>query len=341
MKYDPDDSLIHVNAESAVKAISSDEPISSEPTKDERKYCQWMSDDKKAFFPASVTYDALTPAVYEVRCDHSRGLYFQKIPLKTEELIRFPDSNSDEIIKEIQTFWERSELYNSYGIVHKRGMLLYGPPGSGKSSTLQIIINDVINKRKGCVIKFEDPGYFIDAMRKFREIQPETPVVALMEDLDSIVSKYNRSEVLNVLDGVNHVDKVVFLATTNYPEMLEERFTNRPSRFDRRFHMPHLNAKSREIYFNHLLNGKGDLIEKYGTKIDIQQWVKDTEDMSIAHLKELFVSVAILNVPYEDKIKDLVKLNEERPSSREDENSTLGFAVASNKSRENGNSWKG
>ncbi|NJO18646.1 MAG: AAA family ATPase [Thioploca sp.] len=58
-----------------------------------------------------------------------------------------------------------------------------------------------------------------------------------MEDLESILKSNNPSTVLNILDGVNSFDNIVFLATTNYPEELESRIKNRPSRFDRRFYI--------------------------------------------------------------------------------------------------------
>lgn len=289
------------------------------------KLCQWTSSDGKKFYPAAKTHQELPAAVYEMHMDHMRGIYFEKVPVKTEGLIRFPDSNSDEVIQEIDTFWEKEDLYKLYDIAHKRGILLYGPPGSGKSSTIQIIISDVINNRNGCVVKFDDPDLFIDGMRKFREIQPITPIVVLMEDLDSIIEMWDESEVLNVLDGVDDIKKVVFLATSNYPERLEDRFSNRPSRFDRRFHMPHPNEESRRIYFQYLIDGREQVLEEHEINVDLDLWVKDTDEMSIAHLKELFVSVAILGNPYSEKIKSLQSFNEDRPSSKEDRVSKFGF----------------
>lgn len=291
------------------------------------KLCQWTSSDGTNFYPAAKTYLELPPAAYEIKTEHVRGLFFEKVPLKTEGLIRFPDSNSDTVIKEIEVFWEKEGLYKIYDIAHKRGILLYGPPGSGKSSTIQIIVADVIHKRGGCVLKFDDPDLFIDGMRKFREIQPNAPIVVLMEDLDSIIEMWDESEVLNVLDGVDDIKKVVFLATSNYPERLEDRFSNRPSRFDRRFHMPHPNEESRRIYFKHLIEGREAVLEDYEIDIDLDLWVKDTADMSIAHLKELFVSVAILGNSYKEKIASLQMFNEEKPSSKEDKTGKFGFGT--------------
>jgi len=83
------------------------------------------------------------------------GLYFEKIPVRSEGLLRFPDTNSERVVKEIQKFWEREDVFESYSLTYKRGILLYGP-GSGKSCTIQLIMEDVVN-RDGIVIKFTDP----------------------------------------------------------------------------------------------------------------------------------------------------------------------------------------
>lgn len=289
------------------------------------KLSQWTSGDGKRFFPAARTFESLPPGVYEIKMDHMKGINFELIPVDTENLIRFPDSNSDRVIQEIQKFWDREELFHVWEIAHKRGILLYGPPGSGKSCTIQLIVEDVVCKRNGAVFKFDNPDLFSDGLRTFREIQPETPIVVLMEDLDSILDLWDESEVLNILDGVDNIDKVVFLGTTNYPEVLEQRFLNRPSRFDRRFHMPHPTDDHRTIYFNHLKKGKEDVIAASEVDIDIERWVKDTDEMSIAHCKELFISVVIFGNEYKHVVKELRELNEDKPHSKYDTKSRFGL----------------
>lgn len=194
---------------------------------------------------------------------------------------------------------------------------------SGKSSTIQLIIKDVI-ERDGIVVKFLNPVLFMEGIRKLREIEKETPVVILMEDIDSILEYYNESEVLNILDGVDEVQKMVFLATTNYPDRLGARIINRPSRFDKRFKIDHPNEESRRIYFEHLIGGKERVKE---LNIDINRWVKDTKGFSIAHLKELFVAVVILEDDYEQSVKTLKNMKEEiNPRDYEDKpNRSVGF----------------
>ena len=282
-------------------------------------YCQYTSVNGVTFAPAHNTIGVLPPGVYEVISTQS-GICYEKIPVKTDDLIRFPETNSELVIGEIKNFWEREELFRKYKLMFQRGIILYGPAGSGKSSTIQIVVADVIN-RGGVVMKFCHPQLFREGIRTFRQIQPNTPLIVLMEDIDSILEQYCESEVLNILDGVDQVDKVVYLATTNYPENLGDRILNRPSRFDKRFKMGHPGAKSREIYFRHIIDDEA--INKFN--INLKKWVKDTDKMSVAHLKELFVNVCILGNDYNEAVELLRTMVEDRPNSSEDNGKTLGF----------------
>lgn len=281
---------------------------------------QFATSDGAKFFPAASTVPVLMPGIYDVQIDNMKGIYFQKINVKTDGLLRFPETNSEKVIEEISKFWEREHIFKKYNLNYKRGIFLWGPPGSGKSSTIQLICEDVIN-RNGVVFKFINPSLFCDGIRIFREIQPETPVVVLMEDIDSIVDSYNESEILNILDGVDQVEKIVYLATSNYPERLGQRILNRPSRFDKRFKMGHPKKESRLIYFKHLIDEQTQLQHK----VNINKWVEDTEQMSIAHLKELFISVCILGNPYDEVIATLKNMAENIPSSTEDSLNKIGF----------------
>ena len=284
-------------------------------------YCQWSTSDGVRFAPSSKTANQLTPGVYDICHNSAVGLYFEKIQILTTGLIQFPETNSDKVVAEIKNFWEKESVFKKFNLNYKRGIILYGPPGSGKSSTIQFIMRDVVD-RDGVVIKFTAPNLFLEGIRKFREIQPNTPIVVLMEDIDSIIEIYCESEVLNILDGVNQIDKVVFLATTNYPEKLGARIINRPSRFDKRFKINHPNAESRRIYLEFII-GKETLDF---ADIDLDKWVRDTEDFSLAHLKELFTAVVILGDSYEESLDSLNLMRQETPDSSEDSSRpSMGF----------------
>lgn len=282
---------------------------------------QFTTSDGTKFYPSGATVGNIVPGIYDIQVDNMKGIFFQKINVKTDGLLRFPETNSEAVIQEISKFWEREDAFNRYNLNYKRGIFLWGPPGSGKSCTIQLICEDVIS-REGVVFKFISPGIFSDGLRIFREIQPKTPVVVLMEDIDSIIESHNESEILNILDGVDQINKVVYLATSNYPERLGQRMLNRPSRFDKRFKMGHPKKNSRRIYFDHLIDQETQ--KEY--EIDIEKWAEDTEGMSIAHLKELFITVCILGNSYEESIETLRSMIEYNPKSSDDDSTgKIGF----------------
>lgn len=304
-------------APSAKQTFAEDDEIGSLI---EQGFCQWSTSDGRIFCPTSSTTNSLTPGVYEIGMS-SKGLFFEKIPVKTEGLLRFPDSTCDVVLSEIQTFWDREDVFKQFELIYKRGILLWGPPGGGKSSLVQLIMQDVI-RRNGIAFRFDEPSLFLDGMRAFRKIQPETPAVIIMEDIDSIIRDWSESEVLNILDGVNEVYKMVFLATTNYPGELGARVVNRPSRFDKRFKIEMPNEACRRVYLEYLF-------QKSDMKIDLGQWVKDTNKFSIAHLKELFIAVIILGDEYKSAIKTLRNMSEEIKDEAEHDK-MMGFLSESN-----------
>ena len=287
-------------------------------------YVQWMTNDGRSFFPATMTKKKLSPGIYEISRDPMRGLFLEKVPVNTEGLIRLPDTDGDKVIDEIRKFWNLEDMYRFHKLNYKRGILLHGPAGSGKSCIIRLICDDVV-ERGGIVIKFTHPDFVGKGLRILRGIQPKIPVVVLMEDLDSLVREYVESDIINLLDGIDMIDKVVFLGTTNYPEELGDRIVNRPSRFDRRFFIGPPNAASRELYFKHLTM-QGILTPEEIERLDIARWVADTENMSLAHLKELFVAVVILETPYDEALETLRSMDT-LPSSKDYDSRTKGDSV--------------
>lgn len=296
------------------QGMACDEPPAAESEPPNVSMTQWTSGDGRVFIPAPDTARVLPPGLYEIGANPQTGTYFEKLPVVTSGILRFPQTNFERVTAEITKFWDRRAVFDEYGILHRRGIFLFGPPGSGKTSLIQLVMEDVI-RRGGVAVKFGHPHLFTDGMRKFRQIQPETPVVILMEDLDSTVQQYPETEVLNILDGVDRLDRVVYLASSNYPERLGDRVVNRPSRFDKRFFIGHPNPESRRMYLEHLIGTAG--IESLG--IELGQWVADTDGFSLAHLKELFTAVVILGDPYDDAVETLRDMKEVAITSEDDD----------------------
>lgn len=279
--------------------------------------CQWTTENDIQFSPCGKTVKDLPPGMYNITDDPRVGIIFDKVPIKTQGLLKLSGTDSSKIFNEIVDFWTKENVYKAHDIAYKRGILLWGPPGSGKSSLIQMVVEDVVNREGICMV-FEDPYAFKKGMRRLREIQKNVPVVVIMEDIDSIIEEYSESAVLNILDGLENISGTVFLATTNHPEKLGMRICNRPSRFDRRFMIDVPSAEDRRQYLENINK------EKILDEVKIKKWIKDTDGFTFAHIKELFVSVAILNNDYAVALDGLKRMKN-NPSK--DGKKSAGFST--------------
>jgi energy-coupling factor transporter ATP-binding protein EcfA2 len=280
--------------------------LDSDDASDIKNYHQWTIVGDGSFIPCHETIKELKPGLFEPIYNHRNGEWtMMKQKVNTDELYELPTEEIGIILKDLKSFWAKQSLYKQYKLMHKRGVLLYGDPGCGKSGILQLCMNHIINDLSGIVINIKDADSlrgFIEIVTKFRQIEPNRPLVVIIEDIDAIAEdgQHATSQLLNMLDGVKQIENVVYIATTNYPEKLAERITNRPSRFDRRYY---ISPPTPEVRMSYLKNKAGD-----AEGIDFDVWVKDTEGMSMSHLKELFISVFLLDKEYADAIKDLREL---------------------------------
>jgi len=271
--------------------------------------CCWSNLKNDEYAPAYVTVPKVPAGVYEIGWNGNMGTHtLKKQPFKTDELYHLPSPEITDILQDIESFWNRADKYKQYNFVHKRGILMYGDPGCGKSGIIQLISQQLI-KRDGIVINVkdeEDVERFTSFIGTFRKVEPNRPLVVLLEDIDSIASenRYQTARLLNILDGVKQIEGVVYIATTNYPEKLQERITNRPSRFDRRYKVEAPSEEIRRAYIQHKLN------EEDVKDIDIDEWVKRTEGMSLSHLKEVVISVIVMGRTFEETMNNLEELAE-------------------------------
>ncbi len=275
----------------------------------------WQTGNTKDFFPRSedIQLEQLPPGIYIVLKEHMSGYYFSKVEDKSD-LIKFENTVSNSIIKEINSFWKKKDLFEHHGFPFRRGILFYGPPGSGKSCAIKMILKDV-ESMGGIGIIFNNFNYFSLGMELFRTIQPDTPVVVVMEDLEGLLNSDYESEILNMLDGIGGFTNIVFLATTNYFDNLEERVKNRPSRFDKCVKIDYPTRDIRFKYLEHLI-GKSEEF----SHLPISEWADGSEGLSMAHLKELFISVVFFDADYRESINRLQHMGlEETTEYEEDE----------------------
>ena len=94
-------------------------------------YVQWSIEGTR-YRVAPKTVKALPAGRYSCSTD-SYGIYFEGKIITDSELIRFPNTVADAIISEFESFWNKKDEYEKRNEPHKRGFLLWGPPGGGKS----------------------------------------------------------------------------------------------------------------------------------------------------------------------------------------------------------------
>ncbi len=271
--------------------------------------CRWAESDGSYMITYNThTVETIKPGMYDMAATQ-QGIVFASVALRDDQLLTFPGTDQEQIVQDITTFWASEQKFRDHDIPFKRGILLWGPPGSGKSSTVRLVCRDVI-ARGGVVFQFTNPDLFVSGYRVFRQVQPNTPIVVIMEDLDTILDRSNESRILNLLDGAENADQVVFLATTNYPERLGPRIMNRPSRFDRVYRVPHPGIQAREVYLENIANG---------ADVDVKSWAKQTGGLSLAHLKELFIGVHIMGGDEKQTIQVLRGMRDKHTSAEDDE----------------------
>jgi len=173
---------------------------------------QWSICGPNTYKPVSFTFPKLEKGIYNIYASQNHGIVFERKTICVDDLLRFPDSVSDKILKEITIFWNKGDKFKFHGFLHRRGYLLHGPAGSGKTCLVQQIIADIVNS-DGLVFQCTNhPSVFNDGLANYRKVEPDRPVVCLFEDIDAIVDEYGEDEILTLLDGENQIDKVLNIA---------------------------------------------------------------------------------------------------------------------------------
>lgn len=182
----------------------------------------------------------------------------------TWEKYYFPKQVRDMFALEVFGFLKNTKRYNALGIT-KRGVLLYGKPGTGKTTIGHIICN----MAKDSTVIWITPELIAENNVGRMSIKLlymltdfVSPAVIVLEDLDlfsedreGVVDQLRLGALMNVLDGVNSVTNAVTVATTNRLNLVEKALSNRPGRFDSVVEIPPLTPILRSKMFKDRLSG--------------------------------------------------------------------------------------
>jgi len=206
-----------------------------------------------------------------------------------ESIILAPDSKADIKANTIGFLANRGRLAR-YGIPSRRGILLVGEPGTGKTLLCKALIAQSTGTT-GIIANAEALflGGYISSL--YQLAQDLSPCIVFIEDIDLIADERHRRipllSLLSQLDGIEEHEQIITIATTNHLEIIDKALSQRPSRFDRVIQLPRPAIEHRREFISSLC-GKIPMDE--GT----QSYLADrTEGLTPAQIQEIVYTLVI------------------------------------------------
>lgn len=169
---------------------------------------------------------------------------YSNIEKKNMNFIYLAKEKKDLIIKSIENFFFRQKYYKEHYMPYKFGLLLHGPPGTGKTSLIKALANNF----KLNIYNIESQNYNNIYNIKQALMSIYKPCIINIEDVDTLVlnrtdiNKKNEEKMnvlhnlLNLLDGSISTEGLIFILTTNYKENIDEALI-RKGRIDLEIYM--------------------------------------------------------------------------------------------------------
>jgi hypothetical protein len=233
--------------------------------------------------------------------DRSIKVRFHRLPKIGREQIVLPAGLLDRIERTTVNFSVHANKLLAAGRHLKRGLLLHGPPGTGKTLTAMYLTHRMPD-RTVLMVTGTGVGLLEDSCAMARALQPSTVV---LEDIDLIAKERTDNnvacgtllfELLNQMDGLAEDADVLFLLTTNRPDVLEPALAARPGRIDQAIEVPLPDADCRRRLFD--LYGRGLSLPS-----DLESFVARTKGASAAFMRELLRKAALFAADEADTIR--------------------------------------
>jgi len=210
-----------------------------------------------------VKMEDFTNAYKEITPTAMREVYIE-VPTIHWDDIGGLEEVKQELKEAVEWPLKNPEIFERLGIRPPKGILLYGPPGCGKT----LLARAVATESEANFITIKGPEVFSKwvgesekAIREvFRKARMAAPAVIFFDEIDSLVPRRGLgfansgvterviSQLLTELDGIVALEDIVIIAATNRPDIVDPAVL-RPGRFDRLIYVPEPNEKSRlEIF---------------------------------------------------------------------------------------------
>jgi chaperone BCS1 len=183
------------------------------------------------------------------------------------------DDLLDDLIGDLRAFLASGAWYAARGVPHRRGYLLHGPPGNGKTTLVVAAAGEL--GLSVAVLGLNNKLMTDDALRELVDGLP-TGTILLIEDVDCAFGPKRAvaeetgvtlSGLLNALDGVSSREGRVLFLTTNHPERLDPALV-RPGRVDRSVHLGHTTAdQARRLFAWFYAGGAADA--------ELEEWARE------------------------------------------------------------------
>ena len=226
---------------------------------------------------------------------------FHELPTISREQIVLPDGVLERVERHTVGFAEHGERLRAAGRHLRRGLLLHGPPGTGKTLTAMYVVG-CMPGRTTILLTGPALGLVEQSVRLARMLEPS---LVVLEDVDLVAEERTQQEVgtnavlfelLNQMDGLTDDADVIFLLTTNRPDLLEPALASRPGRIDQAIEIPLPDSACRRRLFELYAEGLAlDIAE-------LDRFVERTDGVSGAFVRELLRKAALFAADEGDEL---------------------------------------
>lgn len=201
------------------------------------------------------------------------------------------DTVQTQVYDDFEFFTNNRKWFDTNGLPYKRGYLLWGPPGNGKTLVTRTMAMNPAYKPYFFDLSDENNNGTSDLIRAFEEARNEAPSILIFEDFDRFFEPEVKriipvETLLTCFDGMTVNRGVVIVATANHPEWIDSAFMNRPGRFDQVVHVEAPNKQMRYKMLKFLYDRSPDADVKDET---LEKIASESSEFSMVLLKEVFL----------------------------------------------------